>query len=91
MARSAPMRRIPLYQHTKPTTVTTTACQTSASASTWVGTRRKPPPSSRTPSSTDSTAATAHTAADSNWGPKGRSNGTARTAKPTSPPRAPTE
>lgn len=90
-ARSAPTRLIPLYQHTKPITVTTAACQSSATVSVGVGTRRKPPPSSSTPSSADCTAATAHTAADSGFGPRRRSSGTARTAKPTSPASAPTE
>lgn len=33
VARSAPIRRSPMYQHTKPTTVTTAACHSSAAAS----------------------------------------------------------
>lgn len=90
-ARSAPMRRIPLYQHTNPITVTTAACHSKAIVSVGVGTLRNPPPSTSTPSNADSRAATAHTAADSSFGPSGRSSGTARTAKQTSPASAPTE
>ncbi len=91
VARSAPMRWIPLYQQTNPTTVTTPACHSSAAASPPVGTRRNEPPSITTPSSAASTAATPHTVAESSFAPSGRSTGTARTAKPTSPPSAPTE
>ncbi len=91
VARSAPMRCIPLYQQTKPITVTTTACQSRAAVSPAVGTRRSEPPSSSRPSRADSTAATPQTAAERSFGPSGRSTGTARTAKPTSPASAPTE
>ncbi len=91
VARSAPMRWIPLYQQTNPITVTTAACHSRAAASPPVGTRRNEPPSSTAPSRADSTAATAHTVAESSFGPSGRRTGTARTAKPTSPASAPTE
>lgn len=91
VARSAPIRCTPLYQQTKPTTVTTAACQMSAAASPGVGSRRNPAPSTSTPSTADSAAAIAHTVADSSLGPSGRSTGTASTAKPTSPASAPTE
>ncbi len=91
VARSAPMRCIPLYQQTNPITVTTTACQSRAVASPPVGTRRNEPPSSSSPSSADSTAATPQTVAERSFGPSGRRTGTARTAKPTSPASAPTE
>ncbi len=85
------MRRIPLYQQTNPITVTTTACHSKAAASPPVGRRRNDVPSISRPSSADSTAATPQTVAESSFGPRGRSTGTARTAKPTSPASAPTE
>ncbi len=91
VARSAPMRRRPTYQQTKPITVTTTACQSRAVASADVGDRRNAPPSISRPSSADCTAAMAHTVAASSFGPSGRSTGMARTAKPTSPASAPTD
>lgn len=91
VARSAPMRWIPLYQQTKPMTVTTAACQSNAVVSPGVGIRRNPPPSSRTPRSAASSAAMQQTVADSSFGPSGRSTGTASTANPTSPASAPTE
>ena len=91
VARSAPIRCMPMYQHTKPTTVTITACQRRASVSTVSGRRSHAVPSRSSPATADSTAATAHTVADSSRGPRGRSTGTARTAKPTSPISAHTE
>lgn len=91
VARSAPMRCIPLYQQTNPITVTTAACHSRAAVSPPVGTRRNEPPSSSRPSSAASTAATTQTVAESSFGPSGRSTATARTAKPTSPASAPTE
>jgi hypothetical protein len=91
VARSAPMRRMPMYQHTKPTTVTTAACHSSAVASVASGIRSQAPPSTSTPTAADSTAAIPQTVADSSRGPSGRSTGTARTAKPTSPTSAHTE
>lgn len=91
VARSAPMRCMPMYQQTKPITVTTTACQSSAVVSAEVGTRRNANPSITTPSSADCTAAIAHTVAASSFGPSGRSTGTARTANPTSPASAPAD
>lgn len=91
VARSAPIRCMPMYQHTKPTTVTTAACHSSAAASVPVGRRSHAVPSRRSPVASDSAAATPHTVADSSRGPRGRSTGTARTAKPTSPASAPTE
>ncbi|GAP47389.1 uncharacterized protein SAZU_2126 [Streptomyces azureus] len=91
VARSAPIRCMPMYQHTKPTTVTTTACHSSAEASTASGRRSHPAPSASSPAAADSSAATAHTVADSSRGPRGRSTGTASTANPTSPARAHTE
>lgn len=91
VARSAPIRCMPMYQHTKPTTVTTTACHSRAAASVVPGRRSHAVPSRSSPAAADSTAATPHTAADSSRGPSGRSTGTARTAKPTSPTSAQAE
>lgn len=88
VARSAPMRCTPMYQQTKPTTVTTAACHSSAVASVTSGIRSHAPRPVITPTSADSAAATAHTVADSSRGPSGRSTGTASTAKPTSPASA---
>lgn len=88
VARSAPIRCMPMYQHTKPTTVTTAACHSSAAVSVASGTRSQPAPSRTTPASADSTAARPHTVADSSRGPSGRTKGTASTAKPTSPASA---
>lgn len=91
VARSAPIRCMPMYQHTKPMTVTTTACHSSAAVSPASGRRSHPPPSRTSPTAVDSTAASPHTVADSSRGPRGRSTGTASTANPTSPPSAHTE
>lgn len=91
VARSAPMRCMPMYQQTKPTTVTTAACHSSAVASVASGTRSHAPRSVITPATADSAAAIPHTVADSSRGPRGRRTGTASTAKPTSPASAPTE
>ncbi len=91
VARSAPIRCMPMYQHTNPTTVTTTACHKSAPASTASGRLSHPVPSARRPAAADSSAAIAHTTADSSRGPSGRSTGTASTANPTSPASAHTE
>lgn len=91
VARSAPIRCTPMYQHTKPTTVTTAACHSSAAASSPTGRRSHPPPSTSRPIAADSAAASPHTVADSSRGPSGRRTGTARTAKPTSPASAQTE
>lgn len=91
VARSAPMRCMPMYQHTNPTTVTTAACHSSARDSVPSGRGSHAPPSTATPTTADSSAATAHTTADSNRGPSGRSTGTASTAKPISPTSAHTE
>lgn len=91
VARSAPMRRMPVYQHTKPTTVTTAACHSSAVASVASGIRSQAPPPVSTPATADSTAAIPQTVAVSSRGPSGRTRGTARTAKPTSPTSAHTE
>lgn len=94
VARSAPMRCMPMYQHTKPTTVTTAACHSNAVASVVSGIRSHAPPKRpavRIPATADSTAAIPQTVADSSRGPSGRSTGTARTAKPTSPDSAHTE
>ena len=88
VARSVPSRCMPMYQHTKPTTVTTAACHSSAAVSVAPGRRSHAPPSMARAASAASTAATAHTVADSSRGPSGRSTGTARTANPTSPPSA---
>lgn len=88
VARSAPIRCMPMYQHTNPTTVTTAACHSSAAASVRSGTRSHAVPSTSSPAARDSSAAIAHTVADSRRGPRGRSTGTARTAKPTSPASA---
>lgn len=88
VARSAPIRCMPMYQHTKPTTVTTAACHSSAVASTGSGLRSHAVPSRRSPATAASTAATAQTVADSSRGPRARSTGTASTAKPTSPASA---
>lgn len=91
VARSAPIRCMPMYQHTKPTTVTTAACHSSAAASAPSGRRSHEPPSTSSPVTAASAAATPHTVADSSRGPSGRRTGTARTAKPTSPASAQTE
>lgn len=91
VARSAPIRCIAMYQHTKPTTVTTAACHSSAAASVVSGRRSHAVPSMTSPAAADSTAATPHTVADSSRGSRGRSTGTASTAKPTSPASAQTE
>ncbi len=91
VARSAPMRCMPMYQHTNPTTVTTAACHSSARDCVPSGRGSHAPPSTATPTTADSSAATAHTVADSNRGPSGRSTGTASTAKPISPTSAHTE
>ncbi|OIK01358.1 hypothetical protein BIV24_00980 [Streptomyces colonosanans] len=88
VARSAPMRCMPMYQHTKPTTVTTAACHSSAAASVRSGARSQSPPSTTSPAAADSTAAIPQTVADSSLGPSGRRTGTASTAKPTSPASA---
>ncbi len=78
-----------MYQHTKPTTVTTAACHSSAAASVASGRRSQAPlPSRSSPAVAASIAATPHTVADNNRGPRGRSTGTASTAKPTSPASA---
>lgn len=91
VARSAPMRWMPEYQQTNPMTVTITACHSRAAASVESGTRSQSPPSASTPMTADSAAAIPHTVAERSLGPSGRSTGTARTAKPTSPASAPTE
>lgn len=91
VARSAPMRWSPVYQSTKPTTVTITACHNRAAPSVRSGHRTNPLPSTTTPRAADSTAASAHTVAASSLGPSGRTTGTASTAKPTSPASAQTE
>ncbi len=91
VARSAPMRCMPMYQQTKPMTVTIAACHSSAAASVVSGVRSQPRPSTMIPATADSTAAMPHTVADSNRGPSGRSTGTASTAKPISPTSAHTE
>ncbi len=91
VARSAPIRCMPMYQQTKPITVTITACQSSAAVSVVSGRRSAPVPSTSSATAADSTAATPHTVADSSRGPRGRSTGTARTANPTSPASAHTE
>lgn len=91
VARSAPMRWMPEYQQTKPMTVTIAACHSRAAASVVPGIRRKFPPSTTTPMTADSAAAIPQTVAESSFGPSGRSTGTARTAKPTSPASAHTE
>lgn len=91
VARSAPIRCMPMYQQTKPTTVTTAACHSSAAASVVSGRRSHAVPSTSNPAAADSTAATPHTVADSSRGPRGRRTGTASTAKPTSPASAQTE
>lgn len=88
VARSAPIRCTPMYQHTKPTTVTTAACHSSAAVSVASGGRSQPVPSRSTPASADSAAARPHTVADSSRGPRGRTRGTASTANPTSPASA---
>ena len=88
VARSAPIRCMPMYQHTNPTTVTTAACHSSAAVSVRSGCRSQAVPSTISPAARDSSAATPHTVADSSRGPRGRSTGTARTAKPTSPASA---
>jgi hypothetical protein len=88
VARSAPIRCMPMYQHTKPTTVTTAACHSSAAASVPSGRRSQAVPSRTSPAVAASAAASPHTVADSNRGPRGRSTGPASTAKPTSPARA---
>lgn len=91
VARSAPIRWTPMYQQTNPTTVTTAACHTSAAASWPDGTRSMSVPSISSPARADSSAATPQTVADSTFGPSGFSTGTASTANPTSPTRAPTD
>ncbi|GGX68071.1 hypothetical protein GCM10010515_39630 [Streptomyces fructofermentans] len=88
VARSAPMRCTPMYQQTKPITVTTAACHSSAAASVGSGVRSQDRPSSSRPATADSAAASPQTVADSSRGPSGRSTGTASTAKPTSPAAA---
>jgi hypothetical protein len=88
VARSAPIRCIPMYQHTNPTTVTTAACHSSAAVSPASGGCGHPAPSRTTPVRAASAAATPHTVADSSRGPSGRRTGTARTANPTSPASA---
>ncbi len=88
VARSAPIRCMPMYQHTKPTTVTTTACHTRAANSAPSGIRSQEPPLTTIPATAASSAAIPHTVQDSSRGPSGRSTGTASTAKPTSPRRA---
>lgn len=90
VARSAPIRCTPMYQHTKPTTVTTAACHSNAAASAASGRLSQSPPRTA-PATADSRAASPHTTADSSRGPSGRSTGTARTAKPTSPASAQVE
>lgn len=91
VARSAPIRCMPMYQHTKPTTVTITACQARAANSAPSGLRSQEPPSTTIPTTAASSAAIPHTVQASSRGPSGRSTGTASTAKPTSPARAHTE
>lgn len=91
VARSAPMRCTPAYQHTNPTTVTTADCHSRAAASVASGGRSHAPPSATTPSTAASRAPIPHAAVDSSFGPRGRSTGTATTAKPTSPASAHTE
>jgi hypothetical protein len=91
VARSAPMRCMPMYQQTKPMTVTIAACHSSAAASVPSGVRSQARPSTISPATADSTAAIPHTVAARSRGPSGRSTGTARTANPTSPMRAHTE
>lgn len=91
VARSAPIRCMPMYQHTKPTTVTAADCHSSAAASPPSGRRSHPPPSSTSPTAVDSTVARAHTVADNSLGPNNRRPGTASTAKPTSPASAHTD
>lgn len=88
VARSAPSRCMPMYQHTKPTTVTTAACHSSAAVSVASGRRNHAEPSASSPAAADSTAAMPHTVADSSRGPSGRRTDTASTAKPTSPTSA---
>lgn len=88
VARSASSRCMPMYQHTKPTAVTTTPCHSKAAACAGSGHRNHAGPSRSSPRTPASTAATAQTAADNSRGPRGRSTGTARTAKPTSPASA---
>jgi hypothetical protein len=82
---------MPMYQHTKPTTVTTAACHSRAAASVASGRRSHAVPSTSSPAAADSAAATPHTVADSSRGPRGRRTGTASTAKPTSPASAQAE
>lgn len=91
VARSAPMRWSPVYQSTKPMTVTITACHTRAAPSVRSGHRTNALPSTATPTTADSAAASAHTVAERSFGPSGRTSGTAITAKPTSPASAQTE
>lgn len=88
VARSAPIRCMPMYQHTNPTTVTTAVCHSNAAVSPASGRRSHPAPSRTTPVRAASTAATPHTVADSSRGPSGRRTGTASTANPTSPASA---
>lgn len=91
VARSAPIRCMPMYQQTKPTTVTTAACHSSAAVSAPSGRRSHRGPAVSRPTAADSTAASPHTVADSSRGPSGRRTGTASTAKPTSPASAQTD
>jgi hypothetical protein len=91
VARSAPIRCMPMYQQTKPTTVTTTACHSRAAVSVASGRRSHAVPSKSRPTAADSTAATPHTTADSSRGPSGASTGGASTANVTSPASAHTE
>ncbi|GAA4929009.1 hypothetical protein GCM10023237_58570 [Streptomyces coeruleoprunus] len=88
VARSAPIRCMPMYQHTKPTTVAMAACHRRAPASRAFGVRRTPAPSSRRPTAAASRAATPQTVADRSLGPRDLRTGTASTAKPTSPTKA---
>lgn len=79
---------MPMYQHTKPTTVTTAACHSRAAVSVPSGRRSQAVPSTSSPAAADSTAAMPHTVADSRRGPSGLRTGTASTAKATSPASA---
>ena len=82
---------MPMYQHTKPTTVTMAACHSSAAVSVASGRRSHAVPSVSSPAAADSAAAMPHTVADSSRGPRGRRTGTASTANPTSPASAQAE
>lgn len=57
VARSAPIRCMPMYQHTKPTTVTTAACHSGAAASAPPGRRNHPSPADSRPIAADPAAA----------------------------------